>query len=462
LSLLVKNGRVVTASKDFIADIFVENEKIVRIGANLNLKADKVIDATGKLIIPGGIDVHTHLDMPLGDIFTTDDFETGTVAAAFGGTTTIIDFPIQIKGQSLHEALAIWHKKADNKAVIDFGFHMIIADVNDSVLDEMDKMVDEGITSFKVFMVYPALMLSDDDILRVMKRAKKNGALVMMHAENGIEISRLTKQALNSGNSDPIYHALTRPSALEGEATKRTIELAHSAGVPCYIVHITCKDALDAIVNARRAGVPVFGETCPHYLLLNEDELRKPNFEGAKYVLTPPLRPLDHQEKLWKGLSHNDLQTVATDHCPINFKGDKELGRSDFTKIPNGAPGIENRLQLMYEYGVNQNKISLNRWVELISTNPAKIFGMYPQKGEIAVGSDADIVVWDPDTEHTISAKTHHMHVDYNMFEGYRVKGNVDTVISRGEIIVENNKFLGKSGRGKFLKRKPFSIDLIK
>jgi dihydropyrimidinase len=462
MSILIKNGRVVTASDDCVGDVFIENEKIAEIGTNLNRNADKVIDAANKLVIPGGIDVHTHLDMPLGNILSSDDFETGTIAAAFGGTTTIIDFPIQTKARSLHDALKTWQSKANGKAVIDFGFHLIIADVNDSVLDEMDLLVSEGITSFKLFMAYPgALMLDDADILRIMLRAKKNGALIMMHAENGIEIVKLTRKSLQDGNTEPVYHALTRPPLLEGEATSRTIALAEAAGVPCYIVHVTCNDALDEIVKARQKGLPVFGETCPQYLLLSEDDLRKPDFEGAKYVLSPPLRPKEHQKRLWEGLRANDLHALATDHCPFNFKGDKELGQNDFTKIPNGAPGIENRLHLSYEFGVNQGRLSLKRWVELVSTNPAKIFGMYPNKGEIAAGSDADIVIWNPNAEHAISARTHHMHVDYNMFEGFRVKGNAETVISRGEVIVADNKFFGEPGRGKFLKRKPFYSNII-
>jgi dihydropyrimidinase len=461
MSILIKNGRVVTASDNFVGDVFIENEKIAEIGTNLNRSTDKVIDAADKLVIPGGIDVHTHLDVPLGNIFSSDDFKTGTIAAAFGGTTTIIDFPTQTKGHSLHTALKTWQSKANGKAVIDFGFHLIITDVNDSVLDEMDLLVSEGISSFKLFMAYPgALMLDDADILKVMQRSKKNGALIMMHAEKGTEIAKLTRSALQSGNTEPIYHALTRPSSLEGEATNRTIALAEVAGVPCYIVHVTCNDALDAIIKARQKGLPVFGETCPHYLLLSEDDLRKANFEGAKFVLSPPLRPREHQKKLWDGLKANDLQILATDHCPFNFKGDKELGLHDFTKIPNGAPGIENRLQLSYEFGVNQGRFSLNKWVELNSINPAKIFGMYPKKGQLAVGSDADIVIWNPDSEHTISARTHHMRVDYNMFEGIKVKGNAETVISRGEVIVQENVFIGNPGRGRFIKRQTHNLNL--
>jgi dihydropyrimidinase len=458
MSILIKKGRVVTASNVFLADVFIENEKIAEIGTNLIFNADKVIDATNKLVVPGGIDAHTHLDMPLGNIFSTDDFESGTIAAAFGGTTSIIDFAIQSRNQSLFEAQNTWHKKATGKAVIDYGLHMIISDVNDSSLCEMDKLVGEGITSFKLFMAYPnSLMLDDSSIFKVMRRAKNNGALIMMHAENGLAIVELTKQALEQKQTEPIFHALTRPSVLEGEATERTIALAKTAGVPCYIVHVTCIEALDAIRKAKANNQLVLSETCPHYLLLDESYLGKENFEGAKYVVSPPLRPAYHQEKLWQGLVDYSLDAISTDHCPFNFKGDKELGWYDFTKIPNGGPGIENRLQLTFNYGVKTEKFSSSLWVELNSTNPAKIFGMYPQKGEIAVGSDADIVIWNPDIEHTISSSTHHMNVDYNMFEGFKVTGNAETVISRGEVIIENNKFFGKPGRGKFIKRHTFT-----
>jgi dihydropyrimidinase len=459
MSILIKNGRIITSSDDFVSDVFIQGEKISAIGKNLNNPADKVIDVSGKYIIPGGIDVHTHLDMPLGNISSSDDFETGTIAAAFGGTTTIIDFAIQSKGQSPLEALKIWKQKANGKAVIDYGFHIIITDADKKFLDELDEIVNEGVTSFKLFTAYPGrLMLDDSEIFKVMQRAKQNGALIMMHAENGFVIENLIQQALAEKKIDPIYHALTRPSVLEGEATNRTIALAEVAGVPCYIVHVTCAEALDAIIHARQKGLPVFGETCPHYLLLSEDYLRKPDFEGAKYVLSPPLREGKHQQILWDSLSNDSLQTIATDHCPFNFKQHKELGRNDFTKIPNGAPGIENRLHLTYEFGVNQGRFSLNKWVELVSTNPAKIFGMYPQKGTIATGSDADIVIWNPDTEYTISASTHHMRVDYNMFEGFEVKGNAETIISRGEVIIQNKQCIGKPRRGKFIKRNLLSL----
>ncbi len=457
MSILIKNGRVVTATENILADVFIEDEKITKVAPNLNLSATTLIDASNKYVIPGGIDVHTHIDMPYGDIKSTDDFESGTIAAAFGGTTTIIDFAVQSKRQSLLDALNIWKQKASGKAVIDYSFHIIVTDAEEKYLGELDKVVNEGVTSFKLFTAYPGrLMLDDSEIYNVMLRAKQNGALIMMHAENGYVIENLIQQALAEGKTEPIYHALTRPPALEGEATNRTIALGKVADVPVYIVHVTCNEAVEAIKQARSQGQKVFGETCPHYLLLSEDDLRRPNFEGAKYVLSPPLRPKQHQQILWNSLGDDVLQTIATDHCPFNFKQHKELGRNDFTKIPNGGPGIENRLQLSYEFGVNQKRFSLNRWIELVSTNPAKIFGMHPQKGEIAVGSDADLVIWNPNTEHTISARTHHMRVDYNMFEGFKVTGNAETVISRGEVIIEKEKFLGKPGRGRFIKRNLF------
>lgn len=457
MSLLIKNGRIITADDDYSADIFVEDEKITEIKNDLNINADKIIDAAGTYVIPGGIDVHTHLDMPYGKIKSTDDFESGTVAAAFGGTTTIIDFPTQTRGKSLQEALQQWFKKAEGKAVIDYGFHMIVTDISDSFIDDMKIMVDEGITSFKLFMAYPGrLMLDDASIFKVMQQAAKLDALICMHAENGGVIDVLTGQALKEGKTEPVYHALTRPPVTEAEAVNRTIALAEIAKAPVYIVHVSSYDALQKIAEARSNKLTVYAETCPQYLFLSLDDLAKENFEGAKYVFTPPVRESWHQQKLWEGLQNNSLQIVSTDHCPFYFEGHKDLGKNDFTKIPGGGPGIENRLQLLFHHGVNSRKVSLKRWVEIISTNPAKLFGMYPQKGELKVGSDADIVLWNPELEHTISSKTHHMNVDYSMYEGMQVKGNAQTVISRGKVIVENKKFTGKVGRGKFLKRNLF------
>ena len=458
MSVLIKNGRIITAEKDFFADIFIEKEKIKLIGQKLVLQADEVIDANEKLVIPGGIDVHTHLDMPYGEITSSDDFETGTIAAAFGGTTCIIDFATQTKGRSMHDALDIWHKKAEAKAVVDYGFHMIITDLPDSRLREMDELIDEGITSFKLFMAYPdRLMLNDDTIFKAMKQAKINGSLILIHAENGIEIDKIVNQARADGKTEPIYHALTRPAETEGEAVERAITLAEKAGCPLYIVHLSTNNALEKIVDAQNKELPVFAETCPQYLFLSFDNMNKPGFENAKLVFTPPVREKVHQEKLWEGLKKNQLRIVATDHCPFCYKGQKDLGKYDFTKIPSGGPGIENRMQLLFEGGVNSRRFSVNRWIELTSTAPAKLFGMYPDKGTIEIGTDADIVIWDPNKEHTISAKTHHMNVDYSLYEGMKIKGNTETVISRGEIIIQNDQFIGKAGRGKFIKRNKFN-----
>lgn len=457
MSTLIKNGRIITAEQDYTADIFIERETVTTIGTNLTMNADRVIDAKGKYVIPGGIDVHTHLDMPFGGTFSSDDFETGTKAAAFGGTTSLIDFAVQSKGMRMQEALDTWHKKAEGKACIDYGFHMIITDLPDSFLPDMDTMVREGITSFKLFMAYPGVLMVDDaTIFKAMQRASKNGALICMHAENGNVIDIIVKQAVAEGKTAPLYHGLTRPTTAEAEATHRTIALGEMAHVPVYIVHLSCDDALQVVHRARDRGLPAYAETCVQYLFLSIDDLARPGFEGAKFVFTPPLREKWNQDKLWGGLKDDTLKVVSTDHCPFNFKGQKDLGREVFTKIPNGGPGIENRMQLMFEGGVNQKRISLNRFVEVTSTAPAKMFGMYPRKGTIAVGSDADIVVWDPSAEHTISASTHHMRVDYSMYEGMKVRGNAETVLSRGEVIVDMGKWLGRKGRGCFIKRDAF------
>jgi len=451
MSTLIKNGRIITAEQDYVADIFIENDKITLIGNDLNNQADTIIDAKGNYVIPGGIDVHTHLDMPFGGTKSNDDFETGTKAAAFGGTTSLIDFAIQPKGGSMREGLETWMAKAEGKATIDYGFHMIITDLPDERLSEMDEMVGEGVTSFKLFLAYPGVLMVDDaTIYKAMLQSKKNGALICMHAENGMVIDNIVQQMVKEGKLEPKYHALSRPAAAEGESTNRAIALAEMAGTPVYIVHLTCNDALTKVASARKAGLPAYAETCPQYLYLSMDDISKPGFEGAKYVFSPPVREKWHQEKLWAGLQQNNLQVVSTDHCPFNFKGQKDLGKDDFTKIPNGGPGLENRLHLTFQGGVNEGRFSVNRWVEINCTNPAKIFGMYPRKGTIAVGSDADIVIWDPNKEHTISAKTHHMNVDYSMYEGMKIKGDAEV---RGEVIVQDEKFLGKAGRGNFVKR---------
>ena len=460
MAILIKHGRIITAEQDYPADVLIDRERIAAVGSELPQPPGgaRVIDATGRYVIPGGIDVHTHLDMPFGGTTSSDDFETGTRAAAFGGTTAIIDFATQSRGMKIREALDVWWKKAEGRAAIDYGFHMVITDLPASHLEDMDEMVREGVSSFKLFMAYPgSFMVDDATIFRAMRRTADNGGLICMHAENGGAIDVIVRKALAEGKRAPIYHALTRPVTLEAEAVNRTIALAEVAGVPVYIVHLSCDDALRRVVEARAAGLPVYAETCPQYLFLSIEDLDRPGFEGAKYVLTPPLREKRHQEKLWQGLRTDSLQIVSTDHCPFCFKEQKELGLNDFSRIPNGGPGIENRLQLLFEGGVNQRRISLNRWVELTSAAPARMFGLYPLKGTIAPGSDADIVIWDPEREHTISAATHHMRVDYSMYEGFTVKGNAETVLSRGEIIVDGGRWLGAPGRGRFLKRGAFA-----
>ncbi len=406
------------------------------------------------LLLPGGIDAHTHLDMPFGGTTSSDDFETGTRAAAFGGTTTLIDFAIQAKGTKMRDALDTWWKKAAGRAVIDYGLHMIVTDLGEAGLEDMDSLVAEGVASFKLFMAYPGVLMVDDaTIFQALSRTARNGALICMHAENGGVIDVIVRRALAEGKTAPIYHALTRPVTAEAEAVNRAIAMAEIAGVPIYIVHLSSEDALNKVREARDRGLPAFAETCPQYLLLSVEELARPNFEGAKYVFTPPLREKHHPPKLWDGLKNDHLQVVSTDHCPFCFEDQKALGKDDFTKIPNGGPGVENRLQLLFHHGVNQGKLSLNRFVELVSTTPARLFGLYPRKGTLAAGSDADIVVWDPQASHVISAKTHHMRVDYSMFEGFTVKGNAKLVMSRGEVIVEDGQFHGRAGRGQFLKR---------
>jgi dihydropyrimidinase len=453
--ILIHNGTVVTARETLNADVLIDGERIAEVRQNIPRDgAETVIDATGFYVMPGGIDVHTHLDMPFGGTTSSDDFETGTRAAAFGGTTTIVDFAIQARGTRMRDALDAWWKKAEGKACIDYGLHMIVTDLGNAGLEDMDEMVEEGVASFKLFMAYPSVLMVDDaTIFKALARTAKNGALICMHAENGSVIDVLIARALAEGKTAPIYHALTRPTRMEAEAVNRAIAMAEIAGAPVYIVHLSSELALNQVREARDRGVPAFAETCPQYLLLNIEELERPGFEGAKYVFTPPLREKENLPKLWDGLKHDHLQVVSTDHCPFCFEDQKVLGKDDFTKIPNGGPGIENRLQLMYHYGVGVNGLSLNRFVEITSTSPAKIFGMYPQKGEIAAGSDADIVLWDPQASHIITAKTHHMRVDYSMFEGYEVLGNARTVISRGEVIVDAGNFLGKPGRGNYLKR---------
>jgi dihydropyrimidinase len=461
MSLLIKNGRVITAVDDYFADIFIENETITTIGKQLDIPADEVIDAKGKLVIPGGIDPHTHFDMPFGGTVSADDFETGTRAAAHGGTTTIVDFAIQAKGTSTIAALDTWHEKAQGKTAIDYGFHMIITDMDDERISEMSKLANEGITSYKLFMAYPGVLYVDDGtIYRAMRKAGEDGTMICMHAENGIVIDEIVKRARQEGKTEPKWHSLTRPTRMEAEGVHRAISIAEVAGVPVYIVHLSSSDALDQVMLARNRGVNAFAETCPQYLFLDYTYYEKENFEGAKYVMTPALREKWNQEKLWKGLKFGDLQSISTDHCPFCFKEQKELGRDDFSKIPNGAPGVENRMSLVYNGGVVEGRISLNKFVELTSTASAKLFGMFPKKGTIAIGSDADIVIFDPDRKETISINnhvTHHMNVDYNTYEGFKVQGVAETVISRGKIVIKDTQYVGKKGDGKFIKRGYFS-----
>jgi len=454
---LIKDGTVVTANDTLRADVLIEDETVRAIGTGLGAQAERVFDASGRYVMPGAVDVHTHMELPFGGTFASDDFATGTAAAAWGGTTTIVDFAVQTFGQSLHQGIEQWHKKAEGKAHIDYGFHVIVREVNEGILKEMDQLVQEGVPSFKLFMAYPGVfMLDDASIFRAMSRTASNGGLIMMHAENGGAIDVLVQRYLAEGKGDPINHGLTRPASMEGEATSRAIALARLADVAVYIVHLSSKDALDAVRAARDDGAPAFAETCPQYLYLSLDDLARPGFEGAKYVCSPPLRPQSHQADLWKGLLQDDLQLVATDHCPFHFKQQKEMGRGDFSKIPNGLPGVEDRFSLIFHGGVHSGRISLNRFVELVATAPAKMFGLYPRKGTIAPGSDADIVIFNPTVERTLSARTHHMNVDYSCYEGMTVRGLPEVVIQRGNVLVEKGAFQGKKGAGQFLRRSPF------
>jgi dihydropyrimidinase len=460
MKTLIKNGNVITAVDNYFADVLIEGEKITMIGTHLDQivkNPDKTIDASDKLVIPGGIDPHTHMELPFGGTFSSDDFRTGTIAAAFGGTTTIIDFAVQYKDQSLLEAVDVWHKKAEGKTAIDHSFHLICTDVPDYRLPELKDCIREGITSFKLFMAYPGVFLVDDaTIYKAMKTTAGAGGLICMHAENGVVINAIIEHALAEGKTAPKYHALTRPTKAEAEGVHRAIAIAEMAESPVYIVHLSCADALKQLRDARDLGLPAYAETCPQYLFLSYDNYEEPGFDGAKYVMTPPLREKWNQTELWKGLATDDLQVISTDHCPFCIK-EKELGLNDFSKIPNGGPGVEHRVSLIYNGGVAQGRIGLNRFVELVSTAPAKMFGLFPKKGTIAVGSDADIVVFDHNKEQTISASTHHMNVDYSAYEGMKIKGVVDTVMSRGKVIIEAGKYIGKAGEGQFIRRATFS-----
>ena len=457
MSILIKNGRIITAVDDYMGDVFIENETITHIGKSLDMEADEILNASGKYLFPGGLDPHTHLDMPFGGTVSADDFETGTRAAAHGGTTTLVDFAIQTKGHSTLEALDTWHAKADGKTAIDYGFHMIVTDLEDNRVHEMKMLADEGVTSYKLFMAYPGVLYVDDGtIYRAMRKAGENGTVVCMHAENGIVIDEIVKRALAEGKTEPKYHALTRPTRMEAEGVHRAISIAEVANVPVYIVHLSSSDALEQVMLARNRGVHAFAETCPQYLFLDHSYYEQEGFEGAKYVMTPALREKWNQDELWKGLKFGDLQSISTDHCPFCFKDQKILGIDDFSKIPNGGPGVENRMSLVFNGGVNSGRISLNKFVELTSTAAAKTFGLFPKKGTIAVSSDADIVIFDPNRKETISVDnscTHHMRVDYNAYEGFEVTGFTETVLSRGKIIIKDCEYMGKKGDGQFLKR---------
>ncbi|WP_217249355.1 dihydropyrimidinase [Streptomyces sp. AC602_WCS936] len=455
---VIRGGLVVTASDEIHADVLIEDGRIAALAATGTpaaeaFSAERAIDARGKYVIPGGVDGHTHMEMPFGGTYAADTFETGTRAAAWGGTTTIVDFAIQSVGHSLRSGLDAWHAKAEGNCAIDYAFHMIVSDVNEKTLKEMDLLVEEGVTSFKQFMAYPGVFYSDDgQILRAMQRAAGNGGLIMMHAENGIAIDVLVEQALARGETDPRYHGEVRKALLEAEATHRAIRLAQVAGAPLYVVHVSATEAVAELTRARDEGLPVFGETCPQYLFLSTDNLAEPDFEGAKYVCSTPLRPKDHQAALWRGLRTNDLQVVSTDHCPFCFTGQKELGRGDFSKIPNGMPGVENRMDLLHQ-AVVDGHISRRRWIEIACATPARMFGLYPKKGTIAPGADADVVVYDPHAEQVISAETHHMNVDYSAYEGKRITGRVETVLSRGVPVVTEREYTGRKGHGVYTPR---------
>ena len=462
---LIKNGTIITASDTIQADVLIDGEQVALIGRNLPEEGVTVIDAAGKLLLPGGIDVHTHLELPFGGTVSSDDFFTGQRAAAFGGTTSHIDFVIQPKGGSLKAGIDDWHSKAKGKAAIDYGFHIAITDLRDDVMAEIPSVVDEGITSLKLFMAYKGVFQVDDTTLfRAMQVAEKHGLLVMVHAENGDVIAELTKKLLAEGKTDPKYHAVAHPALAEAEATGRAVALAGISGASLYVVHMTCEESLEQLALGRAKGLRVMGESCTQYLYVFEKDLARPGFEGAKFVCSPPVRQPKDAQVLWKALTDGTLQAISTDHCPFWYAGGvdgrvpgKELGRESFHKIPNGMPGIEDRMAVMWHGGVNGGHYSANRFVEITATNPAKIFGLYPRKGTIAPGCDADIVIWDAQKEHTISAATHHMNTDYNVYEGMTVRGWPEKVFLRGRLLVDGDEWLGERGSGQFLRRKPFA-----
>ncbi len=453
MKTLIKNGRIITATDDYFADVFIDGETINCIGKNLPMQADKTLDATGKLVIPGSIDPHVHMQLPFGGTVSSDDFESGTRAAAFGGTTSIIDFAIQYKGKTFAQTIDDWNAKSEGKCAIDYSYHLAITEYEARHQPEFKKIIDAGITTFKLFMAYPGVFMIDDQTMfRVMQSAGEAGGMTLVHAENGDAITQLINNLLAAGKVEPKYHAQSRPPSMQADGVARAVRVAEVAKAPVFIVHVSCEAAMKELQRSRDEGNPAYGETCTQYLFLDETYYDKPDFEGAKYVFTPPLVGKENIEPLWKGLKLGYLQEVSTDHCPFHFKGQKELGRGDFTKIPNGGPGVEDRLSLVYD-GAMKRGFSLNKWVEITSTASAKMFGMFPKKGTIAVGSDADIVLFDPNVERVISAQTHHMNCDYSLFEGWKIKGNPDVVLSRGKVIVENGKYTGRAGDGRFVRR---------
>ncbi len=462
MSVLLKGGRVITATDDVVADVLVQDGRISLLGESLDVAADRTIDASGKYLLPGAVDPHTHLDMPFGGTTTIDDVESGQSAAAMGGTTCHVDFIIQPQGATFAAAIDEWKSKADGKQMIDMGYHMAVTDLREGgTLEELASLPDQGITSYKLFMAYKgALMVDDETLFRTMEVAAETGALVMVHAENGDAIDVLVKQALAAGNTDPVWHARTRPPETEGEATNRAIQLARVAGCPLYVVHVSCRESVEPIALARDKGWNVFGETCTQYFFVDETFLDRPNFEGAKYVYTPPPRAKANQEVLWNAVRTDVLSAISTDHCAFLWDGQKSLGKGDFSKIPNGGPGLENRLHMVHHFGVGEGRITLNRMVELLCTNPAKLFGLYPRKGTIAVGADADIVVFDPEKRKTITAAGQTSKTDYNLYEGTEVVGDVETVLLRGEVIVDGGELVGSPGYGEFVPRARFGEQL--